>query len=329
MTDAVLVVVQGAIVGKCFGRGNISTAFGATLFFSRFGSFAGFAAPGFLAERFGLVWSMWISALVCFLSVSASVTYLILEQRHDSASGMAHAFSGHASSPSLRDTPSRILAIIFIPKRDFWVLVYVWSAISSAVFTVLHFGADIASTSLRIGHSSSRAGLTSGLVLLFAGFSSPMFGWFQDHVGHRIYLLSVALALCCTGILFGIVGLMVNVWLFAPGIALLALGFSIAPVTLLSCVSLVVEHDSLPAALGLYKATENLAMSLTHWIAGLIRDVSSSYSPTLAFLAIIAASGSVGALLLKRGQACRILDESASHDDMDEVTMFEVLDTGL
>jgi MFS family permease len=167
------------------------------------------------------------------------------------------------------------------------------------------------------------------LVLLFAGFASPMFGWFQDHVGRRIYLLSVSLAMCCTGILFGIVGLMFNSWMFGPGIALLALGFSIAPVTLLSCVSLVVEHDSLPAALGLYKATENLAMSLTHWMAGWIRDVSSTYLPTLAFLAIIAASGSAGALLLKRGPACRILDESATHYDVDEVTTFEVLESGL
>jgi MFS family permease len=330
MTDGALVVVQGAIVGKCFGPGTVSTVFGATLFFSRFGSFAGFAAPGFLAERFGLVPAVWISAMACLLSLLSSLAYLVLERRRDAGGTSLHPSSNGSGPPNGNTrTFSNFISMALIPKAEFWLLVYVWSAVSSAVFTALHFGADIASSGLRLRHASSRAGLVSGLVLLFAGFASPAFGWFQDHLGQRIYLLSGALAMCCIGLICGIIGLMSSAWLFAPGILLIALGFAIAPVTLLSCVSLVLDHESLPAALGLYKASENLALSLTHWAAGVLRDLSSTYTSTLLFLATIAASGSLAALMLRNCEGRDVLDESAGHEIAYEATAFEVLEVGI
>eukprot|EP00170_Pyropia_yezoensis_P006565 contig_26769_g6586 len=65
------------------------------------------------------------------------------------------------------------------------------------------------------------------------------------------------------------------------------------------------------AALGIYKAVENVALALVHVIAGALKDWSGSYAPPLAFWAALAAAAAVVA----HGLSCLRVPALGAPDD--------------
>lgn len=301
---------QGAVVGRWFLRERISTAFGVTLLVSRLGSFAGFVLPGFALQGLGIVAAMWLSAAVCGVSMVAALLYMRVEK----SSGILYdeeSTDGSSATSVLRTLARRLLASIRDLNPDFWLVAYLWSALASAVFTLLHFGADIASSGYGISQSAGLVGVVNGSLLLIAGLASPFAGWLQDQVGYRVELLMLSFGLVTMGITMTALGLGGSYVFPLVAIVLISAGFALAPVTLMSSVALVVEDFELPAALGVYKATENVALSISHWLAGFLRDQNGTYMPTLEFLGAVSTTGIAAALLLRRGPSSRKLQSHA------------------
>jgi MFS family permease len=299
--DGALVVLQGAIVARWFKQGGlVSTAYGATLLVSRLSSFTGVAAPAFFAEHVGLVSAMWMSVIVCFISLIASVLYAFAEARQETRL----IENGLTANLTFASVCSGFVSTLRRLDTDFWCIAAVWSVLASTIFTLIHYAADIAATELNIPHGAASAGLASGSILLFAGLSSPLVGGMQDAYGKRSHLLAGSLLLSTAGMLLCAAGVYVSSTLFAAfGLVLAALAFAIAPVTLLSCVALVVESSVMPAALGIYKATQNLVLSMTHVAAGALRDSTGNYVATLSLLALLAASGLVPVWIAASGKS--------------------------
>lgn len=312
--EGALVVMQGAIVGKWFKQGLVSTAFGVTILCSRLSSFAGFAAPGILHDQMGMLFAMWVSAAVCGVSMIAAILYMWIETKAEEF----QRDSTHLSSVlgyerySFRAIIGEVVQAVAGLSFDFWCIAFIWSVLAGAVFALLHFAADIAQSSLHMSYTSSKTGFLTGCLLLFAGLCAPCVGWAQDRTGHRVSLIAFSLGLTCTGIL--IAHIFLDAGSLRPALAgsvLLAVGFAIAPVALLSCVTIIVDPHALPAALGMYKATENTVLALVHLLAGALRDLSGSYSATMLFLAMLPASGIIAAWKLDMGRSSQKLRDAS------------------
>lgn len=108
-------------------------------------------------------------------------------------------------------------------------------------------------------------------------------------------------------------------WLSVPaarvvavaGLLAIVVAFGAAPVTLLSSVAVTVPPHTASAALGIYKAVENVALALVHVIAGALKDWSGSYAPPLAFWAALAAAAAVVA----HGLSCLRVPALGAPDD--------------
>ena len=317
--DGFLVVVQGAIVGARFREdGNMSLAFGAMLLSSRLSSYAGLASPAFVSERLGLVPAVYLSAAICSFSLVAALIYALgLDPPFPDYTRLLPSLSSSPATPT--PTCSQFLTSAWAAVRElpspFWLVAACWAALSSAVFTFLHFASDIAATSPApaLAAKAPLAGLFGGWILILSAILAPFAGVAQDRYGRRVHILGAACGLASAGLLSCAAAVNGNAMAVLAGVALVALGFSVAPVTLLSCVALCVEDKAqLPTALGLFKASENVVMSQAHWVAGALRDRSGDYVSTLLFLAGVAAAGALSALSLFRTSKASILHQGKS-----------------
>jgi MFS family permease len=308
--DGCLVVVQGAIVGERFKHGGkLSLAFGTMILSSRLSSYAGLVSPKFLSDSLGLVPSTYLSSSACCLSLLAAAVYAYFL---DSSVG-----NSSVSNAESEATPSFIRQVWETVRKfrlPFWLVACCWGMLASAVFTPLHFASDIALTSPVAALSARQniSGLVSGGILLLSAFVSPIAGFAQDRVGRRVSILFSACSITSVGLLVCAYGVQSNAVLVLAGLTLIAIGFAAAPVTLLSCVAICVDREQLPAALGLYKASENVVMSQAHWVAGALRDKSQTYFWTLAFLSGLAGLGSAAASALSRSNMAEALAETSS-----------------
>lgn len=300
--DGCLVVVQGAIVGERFKDGRISSAFGTLLLCSRLSSFVGLATPGPLSSAVGLVPAVYISSAVCLLSLVAAAVYTYaLESKSERLAA--------PEGRSLASFCSQVLATVTRLRPEFWLVACCWATLASAVFTFVHFAADISRTSpnaLLAAHAMWASVLSSGILLL-SGVLSPLAGHLQDSTGRRIELLGLSFGLTCAGIPLCAAGAVTSALPTLVGLLLIAAGFAVAPVTLLSCVALVVEREHLPAALGLYKASENMVLSVAHFVAGALHDATGNYTLPLLFLSLTAGVGLAAVFGLRRSSSSAVL----------------------
>ena len=315
VTNGALTTLQGSMIAHWFPR-KIGAGFGVMLLVSRLSTFAGLAFPAFLYDRVGLSAAMWFSVLVCVPSIIATVLYNIFDTRHkrrlvnvqpteQAQLSPNDQVTAHGPVPTLnRLTRSSLVAMLRSFTWPFWLVCFLWIVTAGVVFSSLHFLPDVLSHRFKL--STEYSGLLTGSLAFVAGVSSPIFGVMQDQVGRRASIL----AICCGLLLMGTISCAIAVgsdsgFLFFSPVALIytglgafGAGFAAGPVTLMSCVALTVPDSVVPAALGIYKASENTGLAVIHLLIGAIRDVSGKYLWSFAMLAILALFGLFAALLL-------------------------------
>ncbi len=184
-----------------------------------------------------------------------------------------------------------ILSAIRSLNIPFWIIAYTFMTVASTTFSFLHFAPDVFRET--IGMTVTLSALLSGLLFLCAGLASPLVGVLEDRYGKRSQILIMSCASTAIGIV--ICSLLIPFPGLGDGAALVGLFFlmfslCVAPVTLLSCVAILVPSSVMPLALGAYKSTENAGMAVVHVVIGGLRDLSSSYLFSLLFLALVIVS---------------------------------------
>lgn len=298
LADGLLVTVQGAIIARWFKHHNVSTAFGVMLLMSRLSSFAGFATPPVILNKFGLSAAMWLAVLVAAIPVLASILYSYFAIRYSPRSvDVDTADHQHREGQQ----HNNIFVAFSHLRLPFWILAFTFLTVASSTYTFLHFATDVFGQS--IGMNTALSALLSGLLMLCAGLTSPFIGAAEDRIGKRPLLLvlssasiTMGLLVCSFVVAYPSAG--ARTALFA--LFLIALGLSVAPVTLLSCVAMAVHAPAMPLALGAYKSVENIGMAVVHVLVGAVRDASASYLPALLLLAAIAVSALVPLFSLSR-----------------------------
>lgn len=278
-----LTTLQGAMVARSF-RGKIGAGFGAMLFVSRLSSFAGLTLPAYLSAKAGLNFAMWFSVAVCIPPFISTIVYVIIvrTQRRE----------GVRQSEPVRWEWSRLKDVIGGLGTSFWMVAALWVVVAGVVYPTVHYIPDALTE--RFGLSAVASDLLSGALVLIAGLSSPMLGVLQDKTGHRAAILTGACALLAAGcviIAFALGITVPSLLIVYIGMGTLAVAFSFAPVTLMSCVAIVTDDMSVPAALGVYKAAENAGLAVIHPTVGAIRDLTGNYVCSFLGLAVLGAVG--------------------------------------
>lgn len=283
--EGLLTTVQGALIAQTYrDSGGIGGAFGVMLLASRVSSFAGFTVPPLLLNNASLSTAMWFGTIATLLPIVATFVH--------SRIAVSQPPPRHAVEAT------RQLGI------PFWLIAYGFMTVASTTFTFTHFAPDVFNSHIVQGVDALRAALLSGTLFLAAGLSSPFIGLAEDRLGGRVALLvtsstcsSIALALCAATVRWPQV-LGAKTVLFV--MLLLMISLCVAPVTLLTCIAVVVPDAAIPVALGLYKSLENAGLAIVHLIVGRLRDTMSSYAPALLFLSLLAASAVPAFFVLHR-----------------------------
>ncbi|KAK1862027.1 hypothetical protein I4F81_004603 [Pyropia yezoensis] len=257
--------------------------------------------------------------------------------------------SAAAAAPSpppdaaARPPPARWAATLLATTRAlppaFWHLAGIWALIASALFPLLHAAGAVFAASFPAawpaGLSPAAASAVPSVVVGAAAALSPLVGAAVGRRGGRervllaacaamaggLAVLSVLAALPAPPVGWGGAGEAAGSlsWLSVPaarvvavaGLLAIVVAFGAAPVTLLSSVAVTVPPHTASAALGIYKAVENVALALVHVIAGALKDWSGSYAPPLAFWAALAAAAAVVA----HGLSCLRVPALGAPDD--------------
>lgn len=282
LTQGALTTVQGAIIAHYFSS-HVGTGFGVMLLTSRMSSFAGLTLPALFASWFGLRTSMWISTAITIPSLICTAIYAIESSRRETFHN--------------GDTVSSIRFARSFP-HTFWLVCYLWIIVSGVVYVLLHFAPDALSSQLNFPPTLS--GTLSASLMVVAAITSPILGAIQDRLHHRASIISASCAFLFMGTMLLMNVLHAISWnkttLGVAAEALIALlmftiSFSVAPVTLMTCIALIVDDSVMPAALGIYKAGECAALAVLHGLFGILRDISGAYFLSLGILAILALSG--------------------------------------
>lgn len=301
--EGLMSTVQGALIARTFRHSRVSTAFGFMLFTSRLSSFAGLTVPTLILQEYSLSTAMWVSAVCMVVPLIATLAHMyVAPSSPDTAAAEASP-----PAPALRE---RVRALSVAAWREtcrlrapFWIVTYTFMTVASTTFTFVHFAPDVFDGHVP-GIDATRASLLSGLLFLAAGLASPLVGVTEDLVGNRPALLLGASV--CSTIGLGICAAVVSFPdVLGARCSLLAMFFlmislCVAPVTLLSCIAVVVPPSAIPLALGLYKSIENSGLAVVHVVVGRLRDWQKSYISPLIFLSVLAASAIPPLLTLGR-----------------------------
>lgn len=177
----------------------------------------------------------------------------------------------------------------------FWLCCFLWIVFSGVVYTTLHFSVDILGPHFNI--SASLASFVSSTLMLVAGLSSPFIGTIQDKMRNRPRVLLYCCVILMCGCISFIVGLLhakhqaLSTICIILAFTLFTIGFAAGPVTILSCVALIVPANALPFGLAVYKSAESVGLALLHAGFGSLRDISNDYSLSLVMLALLSAVG--------------------------------------
>lgn len=184
----------------------------------------------------------------------------------------------------------------------FWLCCFIWIVFSGVVFTTLHFSVDILAPHFNI--SASLASFVSSTLMLVAGLSSPFVGTIQDKMRNRPRVLLYCSVILMCGCISFMVGLLqakhqaLSTICIILAFTLFTIGFSAGPVTLLSCIALIVPANTLPFGLAVYKSAESAGLAILHAAFGSLRDISNNYSLSLAMLAFLSAVGIIASSVL-------------------------------
>lgn len=290
-TQGLLTTVQGSILASQFPT-HVGLAFGVMLLTSRLSSFAGLTLPSLLSNNWAnFNFSLYFSIFTTIPSVIASFLFLFTRKRHSNNNNQTRT-----TIPFLSISWSTLSHSF---PLSFWYCCILWIVFSGIVYTILHFSVDILTPLFKI--SSTQASLLSSTIMLIAGLSSPIIGYYQDALKNRPQIL----LFCCTLMFCGSSSFLLTLlystyqtFTVILAFALLSVAFAAGPVTLMACVAVVVPAQAMPAALAFYKAAESGGLAILHVAFGSLRDWSNDYVLSLFMLVVLAAVGMSVAVLL-------------------------------
>jgi len=255
-----LTIVQNRITAYWFRDKELAMAFGITLAFSRLGSVLNFFLTQSFQEEYGLTWTLWGGAMLCFLGFVSAMMVSVLDSRGVKQMGDENALK--AQSKNLKITDMKLLPL------SFWLLALAIMFFYNGVFPFVADASKFIYTKYgeSDGLDQKQSSYLAGAVYDVSMVMSPFLGGLIDIIGKRGHLAVLTAVL--TMPVFGLLGF-THVY---PLVATLWLGvtYSFAAASLWPSIPLVVSQATLGTAMGLTTSIQMVGIGVSNLVVGQI-----------------------------------------------------------
>jgi MFS family permease len=259
VSEEALFIALLAGIAQWFSLGGTSLAMSLFLSLARVGSYAADTSPGWARAFYARGWQMplWLGAAVTALSFAAAVGYWLVDRRVRTA----------PSAPAKRAAEGVLWSDIRSFSRSYWYILALHVLYASVFFPfrstfAIEYFQDAKGLTLQ------QAGLANSWVFFAAIFSTPLFGFLADRIGHRALMLTFATAMLpLTFLTLGATHW--NLWIST---VMMGVSFSVLPGVIWPATTFLVEPRRVGAALGLVNVLQNAGLAASNLFAGWLND---------------------------------------------------------
>jgi len=261
-----LSVSQSTYAARWFTGKELALAFGITLSFSRVGSAVNFNMMPWLVGLVGLPIAIWISVLICLISMAFALELAFLDWK-----GQKFKEENGTMPPKSEEKVS-ITDVLFFPL-PMWLLVFICVSFYVAVFIFVQFGSQFIQSKWQ--YTESQADRVVGIISIFSAVASPFLGFAVDKIGRSlIWVLTASSVLCGAHLFLDWVSVTPYV-----GLVIMGAAYSTCAAALWPCVALIIPPFRIATAYGLMTAIQNLGLAVAPLAVGAILvDTNNDFS---------------------------------------------------
>ena len=257
-----LVVTQNTVLAKWFGDKELAFALAMDIAVARIGGTLNTVlTPFFYSETNGYFVPLFVGLVLCIFSWFCGVAMCYMDKKADKMEGIIYEKSGENIN----------LSVVKKFNFAFWMLVINCAMIYGSFFGFCGNGNDILIK--LFGLTANNAGILLMIFYLSSALATPLFGIWADKYGKRASTMLIMIVIFILSLLFLIYipsDYSANI-VILPMI-LIGLFYAIWATLFFPSIALVVRKDTVGTAFGLNNSIENLNLSISPLIFGLIHD---------------------------------------------------------
>jgi len=265
-----LSVAQNIFCSKWFKGKELALSFGATLSFSRIGSFANFIVSPALEASSGLVIAIWFGSLTCLISLAITGLASISDKVRDN-----HVKTEDISAA----TPFNVRDVFKFPLSlwllygicvSFYIGVFVFISISATPFLKANYHI-----------SDAEASTIKGLPYSMSAVLAALMGFAVDKLGRKplwqfvaSILIVMSYVVMTTSPVSWAITINHHVFHVGPLLSMIIMGvaYSLLAASLWPCVALIADESIVGTAYSIMNATQNAGLAVASVIAPAILD---------------------------------------------------------
>jgi MFS family permease len=289
-----LIVAVTCGIARWFRGKELSFAFGLNLTVARLGSFAALNSPTWAKSAYeSWQWPLFITVVAGMISLTAGLTYLILEKNATRRYRIMEA----------QKSDKIVLSDIFKFSTSYWFVVALCITFYSAIFPFQTFAVKF----FQEAHGTSRqlGGFLNSMLTLFAMIFTPIFGFIVDRVARRsLFMMFGSLLLVPVYLMMAYT----KISLYIP-MAMMGIAFSLIPAVMWPSVAYIVEQQRLGTAYGLMTLIQNVGLAGFNLLIGWANDYSGAgidnpegYALGMWIFSLLGFFGFIFASLLRRAE---------------------------
>jgi len=280
-----LSVSQSTYTARWFTGKELALAFGITLSFSRVGSAVNFNTMPRIVESVGLTAAIWISVIICGVSMFFALTLALLDKKAENYK------RSQGVIPPVNNERISLKDVIYFPL-SMWLLVFICVTFYVAVFIFVQFGSQYIQQ--KYNYSANNADSVMSIISLFSAGASPFLGFGVDKIGRNLFWVVTASSVLCGAHLF------LNFTHVTPVAALFIMGaaYSTCAAALWPGVALIIPSLRLGTAYGLMTALQNLGLAVAPLVVGYVIETTNNYEIAEFIYAGSAATAAILAAIL-------------------------------
>ena len=272
-----LVVTQNTALAKWFGDKELAFALAMDIAVARIGgTLNSVLTPYFYSLTNGFTLPLFIGLILCIASWFCGVAMCYMDRRADKMEG--HIVKEHSEKVTL--------SVIKEFNFGFWMLVINCMMMYGSFFGFTGNGNDVL---IKLyGMSANEAGILLMIFYLSSSLITPFFGLWADKYGNRVTSQIVVIIIFILSLLFMIyIPTDCNKYIVILPLVLIGLFYAIWATMFFPCVALIVKEKTVGTAFGINNSLENLNLSVSPLIFGVIHDktqMKSGYFWSIIFL---------------------------------------------
>lgn len=290
------ITVSKAMV-RWFTDHELALAMGIQLAMSRLGTAAALSISAPIARHFSLSTPLLVSLSFLIIGLLSFLVFCVMDRRLDNSSRTKKHREAGDSMQSKDSSDEFRLSDILLTLRNpgFWLITLFCVLFYSAVSPFLKFSTKL--MVMKYGVDPDIAGFFSSIAPFGTILMTPLFGLIYDRYGKGVTLV-ISGALMLTVVHFGFSMPMHSSATAIALMAILSIGYSLAPAALWPCVPRIIPLKCLGSAYSMIFFIQNFGRAIIPMFVGRANEIDPSYTSSMLIFGFTATGATLTAIAM-------------------------------